>query len=367
MGGTASHFVPLLDEVAFFLNINFEEGEVMLQEAIKKIVIGENLTEYEAKAAMDEIMGGNSSPSQIGGFLIGLRMKGETIDEITGCARSMRSSAVPVKLESDYAIDTCGTGGDGGKTFNISTAVAIIAAAAGVKVAKHGNRAVSGKSGSADVLSELGFSIDLGPEEVKKSVDEAGMGFMFAPRYHSAMKNVASARRELGTRTIFNVLGPLTNPALVKGQIVGVYDKGLTRTIAEVLLKLGCRRAMVVHGNDGLDEITTIATTTVSEVKDGRVIDYTIDPKEFNMPAAKPEDVAGGDAALNARIIQSILKGEKGPKRDIVILNSGAALYIGNAAEDIKEGIKLAEYLIDSGAAYEKLRELLEYNRRLCQ
>lgn len=336
----------------------------MLQEAIKKIIMKENLTEYEAQSAMDEIMEGASSLSQIGGFLIGLRMKGETIEEITGCARSMKSKAIPLKLKANYAIDTCGTGGDGGRTFNISTVVAIIAAAGGVKVAKHGNRAVSSRSGSADVLAEMGFNIELGLEETRKSIDDIGFGFLFAPKYHIAMKNVAASRRELGTRTIFNILGPLTNPASVKGQVVGVYDKSLTHSIAGALLNLGCKRAMVVHGNDGLDEITTTTITTVSEVKDDVISDYTISPEDYGISLSKGEHIAGGDSKENARIIIDILKGKKGPKRDIVVLNSGTALYIGNAVESIKEGIAIAENLIDSGAAYEKLMALLEYNRR---
>lgn len=339
----------------------------MLSDVIKKISIKENLSEDQARDAMNKIMSGEVSHSQMGGFLIGLRMKGETIDEITGCARAMRDNAIQIKLDSEYAIDTCGTGGDGGKTFNISTAVSIIAATAGIKVAKHGNRAVSSKSGSADVLEELGFDLNLEPEKVKMCIDQACMGFMFAPKHHVAMKNVAGVRKELGIRTIFNILGPLTNPAFVKGQVLGVYDKNLTNTIAQVLLKLGSRRAIVVHGNDGLDEITTTTTTTVSEVKDGKVIDYEINPQEFGIPYAKSEDIAGGDAKESARIILDVLRGEKGPKRDIVILNSGAALYVGNAVESMKEGVHLAQELIDSGRAYKKLNQLLEYNRRLSQ
>jgi anthranilate phosphoribosyltransferase len=334
----------------------------MLQESIEKIVKKENLTEYEAEAAMDEIMKGGASPSQIGGFLIGMRMKGETIEEISGCARAMKNNAIAVKLKSDYAIDTCGTGGDGGKTFNISTIVAIIAAAAGVKVAKHGNSAVSSKSGSADVLRELGFNVKLGAEEVRKSIDEVGMGFLFAPKFNTAMKNVAASRKELSTRTIFNILGPLTNPASVKAQIVGVYDKNLTHTVAEVLLRLGSKKAMVVHGGDGLDEITTTTSTIVSEIKEGKVIDYIINPKEFNIKEARSQDILGGDAKHNAKIIMDILKGEKGPKRDIVLLNSAAALYVGNAARNLNEGIAVAEKLIDSGEAHVKLGELLRFN-----
>ncbi|MBT1278870.1 anthranilate phosphoribosyltransferase [Thermoanaerobacter sp. CM-CNRG TB177] len=337
----------------------------MLQEAIKKIVSKESLEEKEAYAVMNEIMSGNATPSLIGGILIGLRLKGESVEEITGFAKAMRDNAIKVELASDYVIDTCGTGGDGGKTFNISTAVAIIASAAGVKVAKHGNRAVSSKSGSADVLMELGFDIEMVPEKTKRLIEEKGMGFLFAPKYHVAMKNVAGIRKELGTRTVFNVLGPLTNPAFVKGQVVGVYDKELTHPIAEVLLRLGIEKAMVVHGFDGLDEITTTSPTFVSEVKEGKVIDYVIDPEDYGIPYANLEDLEGKDAKENAQIILNILEGGKGPKRDIVVLNAAAALYIGKVVEDLKEGIKVANYLIDTGLALDKLTEILEYQRRL--
>ncbi|HHW57628.1 MAG TPA: anthranilate phosphoribosyltransferase [Clostridia bacterium] len=333
----------------------------MLQEAIKKIVLKENLDEKEAYEVMGEIMSGNGTPSLIGGLLIGLRLKGESVEEITGFAKAMRDNAVKVELDSEYVIDTCGTGGDGGKTFNISTAVAIIASAAGVKVAKHGNRAVSSKSGSADVLRELGFDIEAEPQKTKRLIEQKGMGFLFAPLYHTAMKHVAGIRRELGTRTVFNVLGPLTNPAFVKGQVVGVYDKELTHPIAEVLLRLGVEKAMVVHGFDGLDEITTTSPTFVSEVKEGEVIDYVLDPQDYGIPYAKLEDLRGEDAKENAEIILNILKGEKGPKRDIVLLNTAAALYVGKVVEDLKEGIKLASYLIDTGLALDKLLEILEY------
>lgn len=335
----------------------------MLKEAIEKIVMGENLTESEAKSAMDSIMKGESSSALIGGYLIGLRMKGETVDEITGSAKSMIGNAVKLKLDSPYVIDTCGTGGDGGRTFNISTAVAIITSSAGVKIAKHGNRAVSSKSGSADVLSELGVKIDLEPEITKKFIDDVGFGFLYAPKYHSAMKNVAPIRRELGLRTVFNILGPLTNPASAKGQVLGVYDKKLTHVLAEVLLKLGCERALVVYGNDGLDEITTTTTTTVSEVKNGTVIDYTIDPRDYGINLSKDTDINGGDSKENAKIILDILEGQKGPKRDIVVLNSAAALYVGKAVDNIKEGVLLAEHLIDSGAALGKLNEILSYQK----
>jgi anthranilate phosphoribosyltransferase len=337
----------------------------VLQEAIKKIIEKKDLSENEAYAAMNEIMKGEGTESQIGAFLVGLRMKGEKIDEITGCAKAMRDNAIPVKLQSKFVIDTCGTGGDGGKTFNISTAVAIVAAAGGVKVAKHGNRAVSSKSGSADVLTELGFNIDLESEKAAKCIDEKGMAFLFAQRYHHAMKNVAPTRKILATRTIFNILGPLTNPGFVKGQVLGVYDKDLTNTLAQVLLNLGCEKALVVCGEDGLDEITTTTFTHVSEIRDGKVVDYIIKPEELEINLAKHEDIKGGSAKENAEVIVNILKGHKGQKRDIVVLNSAAALYVGNVSASIKEGIKLAEELIDSGKAYEKMNELIEYSKAM--
>lgn len=332
----------------------------MLKESIKRIANKENLTEKQAYDNMNEIMQGQSTPSQIGAYLMGLKLKGETIDEITGSARAMRDNASVIKLNSEYVIDTCGTGGDGGKTFNISTAVAILAAAGGVKVAKHGNRAVSSKSGSADVLSELGFNIELKPEQAAKTIEEKGMAFLFAQKYHAAMKNVAPIRNELGLRTIFNIIGPLTNPAFVQGQILGVYDKNLTNPLATVLLKMGCKNALVVHGKDGLDEITTTNITYVSELKKGKVFDYIIDPLELRVPKADPQDIRGGSAHENAKIILDILKGIKGPKRDIVLINSAAALYIGNKCENIKQGLVLAKDLIDSGMAYEKLQELIK-------
>ncbi|WP_039656857.1 anthranilate phosphoribosyltransferase [Clostridium tyrobutyricum] len=335
----------------------------MLNEAIKKVVSGNDLSENEAENVMNSIMSGREPISIVSGLLMALKMKGESISEITGCARAMRKMAVPVKLKSEYAIDTCGTGGDGGKTFNISTAASIIAAAAGIKVAKHGNKAVSSKSGSADVLKELGINIELDKSKVEKAIDNIGMGFLFAPMYHSAMKNVAGIRKELGVRTIFNILGPITNPAFVKGQILGVYKKELTHPIAKTLMNLGCERAMVVHGADGLDEITTTALTYVSELKDGKVRDYTIDPEEYGIEKVSYEDISGGTPKENADIILDILKGKKGRKRDIVVLNSAAALYVGKKVENIKQGIDNVNEIIDSNKAYEKLQEMLNYSR----
>lgn len=330
----------------------------MLKTLISKIISKENISEDEAYIFMNGIMKGEVSQAQIGGFLVGLRMKGETIEEITGCARAMRDNAQGVKLISNYAIDTCGTGGDGGKTFNISTICAIIAAAGGVKVAKHGNRAVSSESGSADVLTELGININIEPRDAVKVIEEKGMAFLFAQNYHLAMKNAAVARKEIGTRTIFNILGPLTNPAFVRGQIIGVFSKELTNPMARVLEKLAVERALVVHGQDGLDEITTTGFTLVSELKDGIVTDYKIYPEEFGIKRSAAKNIIGGDAQENANIIVNILKGEKGPKRDIVVLNSAAALYVGKKCESLKAGVILANELIDSGDALLKLEEL---------
>lgn len=339
----------------------------MLSDAIKKIVARENLTELEAEAAMNEIMKGEFQPSLVGAFLIGLRMKGETIEEITGCVRSMKKNARSFNLDSQpektLVIDTCGTGGDEANTFNISTAVAIIAAAAGVRVAKHGGRAVSSKSGSADVLAEMGFNINIDTGVSEQCIRETGMTFLFAPNYHPAMKYAAPVRRQLSTRTIFNIIGPLTNPADIKGQVLGVFDRELTHKLGQVLLRLGRERALVVHGNDGLDEISITAHTTVTEVRDGKVIDYTINPQDYGIPLCKKEDLQGGDARDNAKIILNIFKGEKGPKRDIVLINAAAALYVGKAVDGIYEGIKLAEEIIDTGKAYDKLKEIVKFSR----
>ena len=268
----------------------------MLKMIISKVIQNQDLTQKEAYDFMNGIMKGEATEAQIGGFLVGLRMKGETIDEITGCAKAMRDNAKHVDLISDYAIDTCGTGGDGGKTFNISTACAIITSAGGVKVAKHGNRAVSSQSGSADVLTELGINININPSIAANLIEEKGMAFLFAQNYHLAMKNAAAPRREIGTRTIFNILGPLTNPAFVKGQVLGIFSKELTNSVANVLKKLGLERALVVHGEDGLDEITTTGFTYVSELKNGLVFDYKIHPEDFGIKKAILENIVGGSS-----------------------------------------------------------------------
>lgn len=330
-----------------------------IDNAIKKLSSKEPLTEDEVRAVINQIMKGEATSAQIGGFLIGLRINGETSAQILGAVKALRDNLIPVEIE-DRAnlIDTCGTGGDGSKTFNISTAVAIVAASGGAKVAKHGNRAVSSKSGSADVLTELGIKIDFDKNESKKIIEENGMAFLFAPKYNGAMKNVASERKELGTRTIFNLIGPLSNPAPLTGQLMGVYDGKLIKTAGEVLLNLGLERAMVVHGDDGLDEITTTTTTDVCEIKDGKLITYKLDPEKLGFKKATLEDIKGGEAKENAEIILRVLKGEKGAPRDIVVLNSGAALYVAKITDSLEEGIKKAAELIDSGAAYRKYEEL---------
>lgn len=330
-----------------------------IDNAIKKLAAKEILTEDEVRDVINQIMRGEATSAQIGGFLIGLRANGETPDQILGAVKALRDNFTPVKIENPkHLIDTCGTGGDGAKTFNISTAVAIVAASGGAKVAKHGNRAVSSKSGSADVLTELGIKIDFDENESKKIIEENGMAFLFAPKYNGAMKNVANERKELGTRTIFNIIGPLSNPAPLTGQLLGVYDKALVQPIGETLLNLGLNRAMVVCGDDGLDEITTTTTTNVCEIKDGEIKTYKLDPEKLGFNKASLEDIKGGEAKENSEIIINVLKGEKGAPRDIVVLNSGAALYVAELAGSLEEGIKKAEELIDSGAAYEKYKEL---------
>ncbi|MEG2354037.1 MAG: anthranilate phosphoribosyltransferase [Clostridium sp.] len=331
----------------------------MIDNAIKKIVCRENLTEEEGRAVINEIMRGEATSAQIGAFLIGLRVKGETTEELLGAVKALRDNMISVNIQGEHLIDTCGTGGDGGNTFNISTAVAIVAASGGVKVAKHGNRAVSSQSGSADVLKELGIRVDLNNDESKEAIENVGMAFLFAPNYHKAMKNVAKERKELATRTLFNLIGPLVNPAPIRGQLLGIYDGNLIETVGEVLLKLGLERAMVVHGDDGLDEITTTTTTNVCEVKDGGLRIYKISPEEFGMSRTSLEDIKGGTPKENSQIIINILKGEMGARRDIVVLNSAAALYVGKKVNTMQEGVERAKKLIDSGVAYKKYMELI--------
>lgn len=333
----------------------------MFKDKLNRILDGQKLSTEEAKQLMNYMMKGELTESQIAAILIALKMRGETPEEISGFVLAMREHAVRVAVKS-YAIDTCGTGGDGKNTFNISTLVAIIASAGGVPVLKHGNKSVSSKSGSADVLREIGFDIEMTREEAEECFRQNDMAFLFAPNYHKSMKNVAGVRGEIGIRTVFNILGPLINPAEVKGQVLGVYDPKLTRTMADVLKMTGTESAMIVHGSDGLDEITVSGKTVVSELKNGEILDYEIDPRDYGIELSPIESVVGGDSSENAEIMKGILRGEKGPKRDIVLLNSAAALYIGKAAKDFGEGIELAKEIIDSGAAMKKLEKLIEYS-----
>ena len=333
----------------------------LIKTAIGKLVERRNLTGEEAGGVMKNIMSGEATPAQISSFLTALRMKGETVDEITAFATAMRELAIKIHPKvDDVLVDTCGTGGDKIKTFNISTAAMFAAAGAGVKIAKHGNRSVTGKAGSADIMEALGARIDIQPEEVQRCIETVGIGFMFAPRFHVAMKHAASVRQEIGIRTVFNVLGPLTNPAGTKAQIIGVYDSKLTEKLAHVLARLGCTRAMVVHGMNGLDEISTIGYTKISELENGGVRTYTIKPEDFNLKRTTPDAIAGKGLDGNLRILLQVLRGELGPCRDIVLLNAAAAIVVGGKARDIHEGISLAASAIDSGRAYEKAVDLVK-------
>jgi len=304
-------------------------------------------------------MEGKATDAQIGAFLTALRIKGETIAEITGAAKVMREKAIRINAPQG-TVDTCGTGGDMARTFNISTTAAFVVSGAGIPVAKHGNRSVSSRSGSADLLQALGIDIELPPESVERCLREIGFGFLFAPIYHSAMRYALAPRREIGIRTIFNILGPLTNPAGARYQILGVYSSNLTEMMAEVLHNLGCIHGFVVHGEDGLDEITITGRTKISELNSGKVENYFIDPTDFGMKTGKVEDLRGGDPRENAEITMNILKGEKGPKRDIVLLNASAAIVASGRANDLNEGIEIARSSIDSGAALRKLEEIKE-------
>lgn len=330
-----------------------------IKEAIAKLLNKENLTEAEMGDVMNQIMDGETTSAQKGGFLMGLKQKGETPEELLGAAKALRDHTLKIDIkDKEHLIDCCGTGGDGGSTFNISTTVAIVTAAGGVKIAKHGNRAVSSKSGSLDVLNALNIKTDYSKEEAERMIEEKGMAFLFAPTYNSGMKNVAKERGELGVRTIFNMLGPLLNPAPLTGQLLGVYDESLIDTVASVLLDLGLERAVVVHGNDGLDELTTTTKSVVCEVKDGRLTKYELNPEDYGINIAKSEDIAGGTPEENAKITLDILNGVKGPKRDIVVLNAGAALFAGKVVDSIKDGVKMAQELIDSKKALAKYNEL---------
>lgn len=331
-----------------------------IQQAIKAVVEKQDLTEDEMHAVMSDIMTGKTTDAQIGGFLVGLSMKGETVAEITAAAKVMRSLATGVQIHHPkYLVDTCGTGGDGLGLFNISTACAFVVAAAGGQVAKHGNRSISSKSGSADVLEAAGVNLDMSPEKISKCVEKIGVGFMFAPAHHSAMKHAIGARKDLAMRTIFNVLGPLTNPAKAPHQIMGVYDKNLVEPIANVLKSLGSKHVMVVHSKDGLDEISIADDTYVAELKDGSVATYTINPIEFGLPLGDLNDIKADDADSSLKLIQQALDGKDGAAKNIIALNSGAAIYVSGMAKSLQAGINTALGILNGGSAHQKLDDFV--------
>jgi len=335
----------------------------MIKYAISKIVEQEHLTEEEARQAMEAIMSGQATDAQIAAFITGLRMKGETVEEIAGCARVMREKATTINTRHPLVIDTCGTGGDGTQTFNISTTTAFVLAGAGLPVAKHGNRSVSSKSGSADVLEASGVNLNLGPEAVSRCLDEIGIGFLFAPALHGAMKYAIGPRREIGVRTIFNILGPLTNPAGAQAQVLGVYHPKLTEVLAGVLARLGVKKAFVIHGHGGMDEASLSGPTVVTAVENGEIRTFEVNPQDLGLETASLSALVGGAAEENARITRDILQGRKGPRRDVVLLNAALGLVAGNKAEDFKEGIDLAARSIDSGAALAKLEQLITFSQ----
>lgn len=345
----------------------------MIKEMIQKIVKRQDLSEEEMVQVMNEIMEGRATDAQIGAFITALRMKGETIEEITGAAKVMRAKATPIRVSSgivdldrdeinidrETIVDTCGTGGDGTNTFNVSTTTAFVVAGGGLKVAKHGNRSVSSQCGSADVLEALGVNLNVDPEVVEACVNEIGIGFLYAPKLHGAMKYAIGPRREIGIRSVFNVLGPLTNPAKANVQVLGVYDPALTTVLAQVLKRLGSTSALVVFGEGSLDEISVTGPTRVSELRDGTVRDYRIQPEDFGIKRAAISDIRGGDAKKNAAIVRDVLGGQPGAKRDMVLMNAGAAFYAASKVPDIQAGIRMAAEIIDSGKAIRKLEQLI--------
>ncbi|MFW5913223.1 MAG: anthranilate phosphoribosyltransferase [Candidatus Hadarchaeota archaeon] len=334
-----------------------------MRAAISQLVDEKDLDRGLTENVMKEIMSGEATDAQIGSFLTALNIKSETAEEIAACARVMRKFAKNINPSVDQAIvDTCGTGGDNLNTFNISTTSMFVASGAGVPIAKHGNRSVTSRSGSADVLEQLGVNIDLSPKTVEKSIENIGIGFMFAPRFHEAMKHVIGPRKEIEIRSVFNVLGPLTNPAGTEAQVMGVYGGDLTEKLAKVLKKLGCERALVIHGEDGLDEISTLDRTRVTELRGQKIESYYISPEDFDITPSTPNNIAGGTAEENARIMLRILNGDEGPKRDITILNAAAAIYVSGLAESIQEGLEIAKNSIDTGEALEKVKALIAFS-----
>ena len=336
----------------------------MFKELLQRVVAGEDLNRQQAQQAIRAIMSGEVGETALAAFLTALRMKQETPEEVAGFAAAMRQLAQPLQVAGG-TLDTCGTGGDGAGTFNISTTVAFVLAGAGVKVAKHGNRGVSSKSGSADVLQALGVEVELPPAAVAKCIEETGIGFLFAPQFHMAMRHAAKTRRELGFRTVFNLLGPLTNPAGAEYQLLGVYQRSLTRVVGEALAALGAKRAMVVHSLDGLDELSTAAPNQVTEVVEGKVNSYLLDAADLGFASAKIEDYSGGTPVENAVITEAILRGEKGPKQDVVLLNAAAALLVTGKAETLPEGVEMGRRILESGAALAKLEELRRVSQKV--
>jgi anthranilate phosphoribosyltransferase len=336
----------------------------MMEAALARLLDGRDLTREESRQVMDTIMTGGATQAQIGGFLVALRLKGETADEIAGAAEAMRDHVIAVRPARDDLVDTAGTGGDGGRTFNISTAAALVAAAAGAGVAKHGNRSVSSASGSADVLEELGFELELPADEIARSIDELGFGFMFAPIHHPAMGHAAPVRRELAARTVFNVLGPLTNPAGARSQVVGVYDPGLVPVIADVLVQLGSRRAFVVHGAGGIDELSPAGPNLVYEVVDGAVHRRELDPLDLGVPRCAPEDLRGGSPAENAARIRAVFGGGGDTAaRSAIVLNAAGAIAASGHADDLRDGLAIAAEALDSGAAAQRLEQLASFSQ----
>ncbi|MEI7024541.1 anthranilate phosphoribosyltransferase [Paenibacillus sp. y28] len=336
-------------------------SKMTLQQAISQVVSGNHLSQQEARDVMSFIMEGEATSAQIGSLMTALRMKGETIEEIAGFAETMRSKASRVEAEQQHLLDTCGTGGDGADTFNISTASALVAAAGGIRVAKHGNRAMSSKSGSADVLEALGVHIELTQEQAARCLKEVGICFMFAQLFHQSMKHAAGPRKEIGIRTVFNLLGPLTNPAAADRQLLGIFDRTRTEQIAHVLRLLGLKRGLVVGSLDGLDEISISAPTQITELKNGDIQTFIVTPDELGLRSHSLSAVVGGDAAHNADMIRRIFSGERGAPRDILLANSGACFYVADRAATLQEGIKMAADIIDSGKAQEKLEQLARY------
>lgn len=331
-----------------------------IRDAIKRLVDEEAIDESLAEAVATEILTGEATPSQIGAFLMGLRIRGEKPEHIRGFAKTMRAQATPIDVSNKAdLVDTCGTGGDHSGTFNISTAAALVAAGAGVRVAKHGNRAITGKCGSADVLSELGVNIEATPEVISKCIEEAGVGFLFAPVFHGAMRHAGPTRKEIGVRTIFNVLGPLSNPAGAKRQVIGVYDKNLVKVFAEVLLGLGSTHVMIVHGSDGLDELTLTGPSTIAHAKNGEIEFVEVDPEALGLELASAEALTGGIAGENSQVILKVLEGEQGARRDITVLNAAAAIVVADKADSLEDGIALAQKSIDDGAASKCLQQLI--------